>query len=105
MHDTTARQIYLVEDDVPLRRSLADLLEQSGYAVRGYARAEDFLRDAEVCEPGCLIIDLCLPGMNGLDLQRAVRRAELPLSVIAMSAQSDVELAVATVREGALDYL
>ena len=105
MNDTAARQVYLVDDDLLLRRSLADLLEQSGYSVKGYARAEDFLKEADACGPGCLLLDLCLRGMNGLDLQRAVRRAELPLSVIVMSAQSDVELVVATVREGALDYL
>lgn len=104
-NDTIAYRIYLVDDDVPLRRSLTDLLIQSGYMVKGYARAEDFLHDAAECEPGCLLVDLCLPGMSGLDLQRAVRRAELPLSIVAMSAHADVELAVTTVREGALDYL
>ena len=105
MNRPTSGQVYLVDDDPPFRRTLVELFEQSGYVVKSYARAEDFLRDPSPCDPGCLLVDLCLPGMSGLDLQRAVRRAELPLSIIAMSGQSDPELAVATVREGALDYI
>jgi two-component system, LuxR family, response regulator FixJ len=102
--DGTA-QIYLVDDDPPLRRSLSQLFEQSGYGVKCYARAEDFLRDSADCGHGCLLVDLCLPGMSGLDLQRAVRGAGLPLSVVAMSSHGDVQLATTMLREGALDFI
>ncbi|HEX2117495.1 MAG TPA: response regulator [Alphaproteobacteria bacterium] len=102
---TADANVYVVDDDLPLRRSLSVLLEQAGYVVKSYARAEDFLREAVDCNPGCLLIDLCLPGMSGLDLQRAVRDEGLPLSVVAMSSNPDLPLALTAVRLGALDFV
>jgi two-component system response regulator FixJ len=97
--------VYLIDDDLLLRRSLAAWLEESGCSVTSYGRAEDFLRESAHCAPGCLLVDLRLPGMSGLDLQRAVRRAGLPLSVLAMSGYGDIEVAVTALREGALDFI
>src|ERR1700760_471362 len=65
-------QVYVVEDDGPLRRSLERLLRAEGLGVRAYASAADFLEHAADLPPGCLLTDLSMPGMDGLELIRRV---------------------------------
>jgi two-component system response regulator FixJ len=97
--------IYVVDDDRSVREALSALLDAAGYRVKVYERAEEFLDDASEPQSGCLLIDVRLPGMNGRDLQRAVVEAGLPVEVIVMTAHGDIPMAVAAVKEGAVDFL
>jgi len=100
-----APTVYLIEDDADLRESLAALLEASGYVPRGFASAEDFLASGVSERPACAVVDLRLPGMSGLDLQRKLHDEQPHLPVIVVTGHGDVATARAALRTGALDFL
>lgn len=100
-----ASRVYIVDQDRPFRLALAALLKESGYAVRTYDRAEDFLDDLADPQAGCLLVDVRLPGMSGPELQRAVRRSDMPFGIIFMSRHADIRQAVSAIREGAVDFI
>jgi RNA polymerase sigma factor (sigma-70 family) len=100
-----APTVYLIEDDADLRESLAALLEASGYLPRCFASAEDFLADGVNERPACSLIDLHLPGMSGLDLQKKLHDEQPHLPVIVVTGHGDVATARAALLAGALDFL
>lgn len=97
--------VYVVDDDVKVRESLAELLHSIGMEVYTYATAESFLAGYEPDQPGCLLVDVCLPGMSGLELheQLVARQTEIPWVVI--TAHADVAMAVKAMSEGACGFL
>ena len=99
------RLIAAVDDDSRIRESLQSLLESAGYRPLLYSSAEEFLRSGRLVEISCLITDMRMPGMDGIELQRRVRveRPELPLFFI--SAHQDRAARELALEEGALDYL
>jgi CheY-like chemotaxis protein len=104
-HLQTASTIYIIDDDGSVRRSLARLLASVGVRVKTYASAEDFLEEADETFRGCLIIDIQLGGMNGLDLQTQMALAHWPLPIIAMSGSMDVAVEIEALRLGAVEFL
>jgi RNA polymerase sigma factor (sigma-70 family) len=100
-----APTVYLIEDDADLRESLAALLEASGYLPRSFASAEDFLASGVSERPACSLIDLHLPGMSGLDLQKKLHDEQPHLPVIVVTGHGDVATARAALLAGALDFL
>jgi FixJ family two-component response regulator len=97
--------VYLIEDDADLRESLAALLEGSGYLPRPFASAEDFLAKGAYERPACAVVDLRLPGMSGLDLQKKLHDEQPHLPVIVVTGHGDVATARTALRTGALDFL
>jgi RNA polymerase sigma factor (sigma-70 family) len=97
--------VYLIEDDADLRESLAALLEASGYVPRGFASAEEFLAKGVNDRPACVVVDLRLPGMSGLDLQKKLHDEQPHLPVIVLTGHGDVASARTALRTGALDFL
>jgi len=97
--------IHVIDDDDSLRRALTRVLVKSGYAVKGYACAGDFLVAEPDDRPGCLLLDLELPGPSGLDLQRALQRRGSPLPIVFMSAHGDIPRSVRAIKGGAIDFL
>jgi RNA polymerase sigma factor (sigma-70 family) len=97
--------VYLIEDDADLRESLAALLEVSGFSARGFASAEDFLEKGTAERPACAVVDLRLPGMSGLDLQKKLHAEQPHLPVIVVTGHGDVATARSALRTGALDFL
>lgn len=97
--------VYLIEDDADLRESLAALLEVSGYSPRCFASAEDFLAKGLNERPACAVVDLRLPGMSGLDLQKKLHDEQPHLPVIVVTGHGDVATARTALRTGALDFL
>jgi FixJ family two-component response regulator len=97
--------VFIIDDD-PLIRSMIELLiRASGRALASFAAATDFLA-AEVPQgAGCLICDICMPGMTGLELQAELNRAGSTLPVIFISARSDIPTAVTAMQRGAFDFL
>jgi two-component system, LuxR family, response regulator FixJ len=97
--------IHVVEDDRDMQASLVELLEDSGYTVRGYARAEELLARSEAIEPGCIVSDVRMPGMDGLTLLRRLRATGSTIPLILITAHGDVSMAVAAMKAGAIDFL
>lgn len=100
-----APRIYIVDPDFSLRLSLAAELMASGYHVRAYESAEDFLSEADCRRPACLLSEVRLSGLSGPELQRLARRSEMPLGIVFMASHADVRLAVAVIRGGAVELL
>lgn len=97
--------IRLVDDEVDQLAALEMLLVGQGWDVASYTGAKEFLTSDMPSRPGCLILDVRMPGISGLELQDEMNRREYPLPIIFLTGHGDIEMAVHTVREGARDFL
>lgn len=97
--------VFVVDDDRAMRDSLRWLLESVGLSVRTYATATEFLREYEPSQPGCLVLDVRMPGMSGLDLQAELARRDAALPTIIVTGHAEVTMAVRAVKAGALDFI
>lgn len=99
------RSVTIIDDDQAIRDALVNLFEAAGHSVRAYASAEDYLADTGSRDAGCLVLDVRLPGMSGLDLQRRLVSEHAPVAIIMMTGHGDIPMAVAAVKEGALEFV
>jgi two-component system response regulator FixJ len=97
--------VFLVDDDPAVLRSTAALLSVRGLKVRTWPSAEAFLDEPERDGPACLLLDVRMPGMSGLELQRQLSRQQAELPVIIMTGHADVPMAVEAMRVGAIDFI
>lgn len=97
--------IHVVDDDESFLRAVARLIRASGYEVQTYASAADLLSECEVGDRGCVISDLRMPGMNGLEMQEALARAGHLMPVIFLTGNGDIPSTVSAIQQGAVDYL
>jgi FixJ family two-component response regulator len=97
--------VYVVDDDASTRELLAWLMKREGLDVQAFAEARAFLAAYPAGASGCLILDLNMPGMSGLDLQQNLKAAGVALPVIFLSGGADVPNAVRAVKEGAIDFI
>lgn len=97
--------IRLVDDDEDQRRALRFLLEAAGYEVRDYPSGRDFLVNDEPSVPGCAILDLQMPEMDGLTLFTIMREREYRVPVVFLSAHGDIPSTVEAMKKGSLDFL
>jgi two-component system, LuxR family, response regulator FixJ len=97
--------VYIVDDDELVRKTLSMLLTSVNLAVRAYANAQEFLDSYRDDAPGCLVIDIRMPGMSGLQLQEQLGSRGIDLPVIVMSGHADIETAVRSMQLGALNFL
>jgi two-component system, LuxR family, response regulator FixJ len=97
--------VYIVDDDEAVRDSLALLLAAQAYAVSSFASAQEFLAAAPSLPSGCLIADIRMPGMTGLELQRRLNQRALHFPTIVITGHGDVPLAVRAMKEGAIDFI
>jgi two-component system, LuxR family, response regulator FixJ len=97
--------IYVVDDDEAVRHSLSALLEARDYIVRTFASAAEFLAAAPTLRPGCLIADIRMPEMDGLELQRRLIERGLRFPLIMITGHGDVPLAVRAMKAGAVDFI
>jgi two-component system, LuxR family, response regulator FixJ len=97
--------VFVVDDDRAMRDSLRWLLESIGLSVRTYATAADFLSDHDPAQPGCLVLDVRMPGMSGLDLQTELAKRGSELPTIVVTGHAEVAMAVRAVKAGALDFI
>jgi two-component system, LuxR family, response regulator FixJ len=97
--------IYVVDDDEAVRDSLSLLLEAQGYTVRAFASAPEFLAAAPTLRPGCLISDIRMPEMDGLELQQRLIERALPFPLILITGHGEVPLAVRAMKAGAIDFI
>ena len=97
--------ISVVDDDESIRESLPDLIREFGFSVRAFSSAEEFLESANRRHAACLILDVRLPGMSGIALQRALAEANDALPIIFVTAHGDAALREALLKAGAFGFL
>jgi len=97
--------IYIVDDDRAVRASLSALFEANGYTCRIFSSAQEFLAAAPSLHTGCLIADIRMPGMDGLEMQQRLIERGLPFPFIVITGHGDVSLAVRAMKAGALDFI
>ncbi|MBC8022455.1 MAG: response regulator transcription factor [Burkholderiales bacterium] len=97
--------VFVVDDDSSTRELLAWLMHRNGLKAQVFPDARSFLALYKADMPGCLVVDLNMPGMNGLDLQQYLKENGVLLPVIFLSGRADVAKAVRAVREGAIDFI
>ena len=102
---TNEQTVFIVEDDAAVRDSLGLLLGLQGFRTQSFSCAEDFLRIYQPSWAGCLLLDVRMPGMDGLELQESLRRQGLALPVIIMTAHGDITTVRSALKSGAVDFL
>jgi FixJ family two-component response regulator len=105
MNDDDPPVIHLVDDDTSMRTALGRVLVLAGYAVRHYPSAGDYLLAEPDDKPGCLLLDVQMPGPSGLDLQAALRRRGHSLPVVFLTGHGDIPSTVRAMKAGASDFL
>ncbi len=98
-------KIYIVDDDKAFRDSLRWLLESNGYQIESFASAKEFLESFISGKPGCLVLDIRMPEMTGLELQEKLNKKGVHIPVIFVTGHGDIPMAVSAVKQGAMDFI
>ena len=99
-------EILIGDDDSSMRRALERLVRSMGYRARSFATAQDFLcADLQPGAMGCLVLDVKMPGMSGMDLQEELRRRDLPIPIVFITGNGTVPMSVKAMKHGAVDFL
>ncbi len=102
---SSEQTVFIVEDDAAVRDSLGLLLGLQGFRTQAFSCAEDFLRIYQPSWAGCVLLDVRMPGLSGLELQETLRQKDLGLPVIIMTAHGDVSTVRTALKSGAVDFL
>jgi len=97
--------VFVVDDDASVRKSLTRVISAAGYAVEAFASAREFLERAPVSGPCCLVLDVRMPGVTGMDLQSTLAQAVHRIPVVFITGHGDVAMGVAAMKAGAVDFL
>lgn len=97
--------VFIVDDDVAVRRSIQDLLESVGLRSESFGTAEEFLRCSRLDGPSCLVLDVSLPGVSGLDFQRRLLDAGFQIPIIFITGHGDIPMTVKAMKSGAVEFL
>jgi FixJ family two-component response regulator len=97
--------VHIVDDDASVREALSSLMRSIGFHAHTYASAREFLDSKCLNAPGCLILDVRLPGLSGLDLQRELKQADIHIPVILITGHGDIAMSVSAMKAGAVDFL
>jgi FixJ family two-component response regulator len=97
--------VFVVDDDSSMREALTDLITSVGLLVEAFKSAREFLEHRRGDAPACLVLDVRLPGLSGLDLQRELVRTEAPIPIIFITGHGDIPMSVRAIKEGAVEFL
>lgn len=97
--------VFLIDDDPSVRRGLSRLIRVAGFNVQAFASAGDFLASPHYDGPGCIVLDVKMPGLSGMDLQAEMNKEEYTMPIIFISGHGDVPMTALAMKEGALDFL
>ena len=97
--------VFVVDDDAPLRESLKNLMRSVGLRVEAFASAQEFLRSTRPDVPGCLVLDVRLPGLSGLDLQQQMAEGDRDMPIIFITGHGDIPMTVQAMKAGAVEFL
>jgi FixJ family two-component response regulator len=104
MSETDA-MVFVVDDDAPMRQSLENLIRSVGLRVELFASAQEFLRSKRLDLPSCLVLDVRLPGLSGLDLQRRTGDAGIEIPIVFITGHGDIPMSVRAMKAGAVEFL
>lgn len=99
------RLVHVVDDDAAVRRSVGFMLKTSGHQVKSYESGTELLKHSGHLDPGCILLDIRMPGMDGLEVQRALLDDGVALPLVIMTGHGDVDLAVRAMKAGAVDFI
>src|SRR5579863_2187395 len=97
--------VFVVDDDVSIREALRNLFRSVGLNVRTFATAQEFLSNRQAEVLGCLVLDVRLPGLSGLDLQRQLVEANVRIPIIFITGHGDIQMSVRAMKAGAVEFL
>jgi two-component system, LuxR family, response regulator FixJ len=97
--------IHIIDDEDPVRRSVGYMLKTSGYAVEAWSSGATFLKNLPSAEDGCILLDIRMPDIDGLDVQRILAERGVTMPIIIMTGHGDVSIAVQAMKAGAVDFL
>lgn len=101
----TDATVFVVDDDAPMRESLKNLIRSVGLRAELFASAQEFLRSKRSDVPSCLVLDVRLPGLSGLDLQRRTTEAGMEIPIIFITGHGDIPMSVRAMKAGAVEFL
>lgn len=97
--------VFVIDDDASIRKSLSRLLRSAGYTTEAFASAEEFLGRDHFNGIGCLLLDVQMPGLSGMDLQKELNKADYHMPIIFITGHGDIPISVEAMKEGAVDFL
>ena len=97
--------VYVIEDDEAVRESITDLLRSVGHDVHSFRSAQEFLDSSRPDVPGCIVLDVRLPGQSGMEVQRRLIKSDIHLPVIFISGHGDIPMSVRAIKSGAIEFL
>ena len=105
MTSAGAPTVFIVDDDAAVRESIQDLLASLGWRSESFGTAEEFLRSKRPDGPSCLVLDVSLPGVNGLDFQRQLVDADVQIPIVFITGHGDIPMSVKAMKSGAVEFL
>jgi len=105
MKSATLRTVFIIDDDRGMRQAIQDLVESVGLRAESFATAEEFLGRQRAGDPSCLVLDVRLPQMSGLDFQRRLAETGVQIPVIFITAHGDIPMSVRALKSGAVEFL
>lgn len=105
MASSDQRLVHIVDDDPAIRRSVGFMLKTSGHKVETYESGAELLKNCSELHEGCILLDIRMPGMDGLEVQQALQARGVSLPVIIMTGHGDIALAVKAMKAGAVDFI
>ncbi|MEI9401821.1 response regulator transcription factor [Mesorhizobium argentiipisi] len=102
---STPNIVYVVDDDTALREAISSLFRSVGLQVETFASASEFLQSKPLEAPSCIVLDIRLPGVSGLDFQGQLARSGIPIPIVFMTGHGDIPMSVRAMKAGAVDFL
>jgi FixJ family two-component response regulator len=97
--------VFVIDDDSSMREALVDLITSVGLSVEAFKSAQEFLQHRRPDAPACLVLDVRLPGLSGLDLQRELARTAAPIPIVFITGHGDIPMSVRAIKQGAVEFL
>src|ERR671919_2274027 len=97
--------VFVIDDDAPIRESLKNLIRSVGLRVEAFASAQEFLRAKRPDVPGCLVLDVRLKGLSGLDLQKRIAEVDMQIPIIFITGHGDIPMTVQAMKAGGVEFL
>jgi len=105
MKSAAVPTVFIIDDDRGMRQAIQDLVESVGLRAQAYATGQEFLRRQRTSDPSCLVLDVRLPQMSGLDIQRQLAETGVQIPIIFITAHGDVPMSVRALKSGAVEFL
>ena len=103
--DDACPVVYVVDDDAAVRKALDSLIRSVGFSVQSFASAQEFMKRKPINAPGCLVLDVRLPGLSGLDLQGELNQRGIQLPIVFITGHGDIPMSVRAMKAGAVEFL